>query len=104
MKIGLILLLIAFVGTLIGSILAGDFFKELGEITSLPWGRVMLYDLYIGFVLFSVLIIKIEQTVLKSAVWIISLCFLGNAISLLFLLVRYQKIKELFRGDTFDEI
>ena len=64
--------------SLIYGFVAGSFSEEGKTLTSLPWGRVSLVDVYVGFSLFSGWIFFREKSVPKAAAWTISVMILGN--------------------------
>lgn len=72
----------------------GDFFLEAGLIYGLVWGKLMLFDLYLGFAVFSLLIQFFEKSLFSSLMWIVSLLCLGNLIALIYLLYRSEDIYE----------
>jgi hypothetical protein len=55
----------------------GDFSGEGAVLLSMPWGRVSLVDLYVGFVLFSGWIAFRERSPLRSGIWIVFVMILG---------------------------
>jgi hypothetical protein len=58
--------------------LHGTLFDQAGVIVSLPWGVVTLADLYIGFVLFAVLVFLTERSWLLALAWAAPIFVLGN--------------------------
>jgi hypothetical protein len=65
----------------------GRFWEEGGVLTSIPWGRVSLADVYVGFALFGGWVAFREPSKPRAAVWIISILVLGNMVSGLYALV-----------------
>ncbi|MBU6406129.1 MAG: hypothetical protein KGS44_03180 [Alphaproteobacteria bacterium] len=68
--------------------LHGDIWQQGGVILTLPWGQVAMADLYVGFVLFAVVIGLTEKSWVSAAFWIAPLFFLGNVWSAVWLVVR----------------
>ncbi|MFZ4120339.1 MAG: hypothetical protein ACOYKM_01640 [Caulobacterales bacterium] len=80
--------------------LHGNLFEQGSAILTLPWGKVTMLDLYIGFVLFAVIIFVAEKSWLVAALWIAPLPFLGNVWAAVWLLVRLPHLaKQLSRPD-----
>jgi len=77
---------------LVCSFYYGDFFLEAGLIYDLVWGKLMLFDLYVGFAIFSLLISFFEKSLLSKALWIVSLLCIGNLIALIYLLYRSDDV------------
>jgi hypothetical protein len=71
-------------GTLIHGFMQGDFWSEGRVLTSMPWGRVSLVDVYVGFFLFAGWVIYRESSVLRSGLWILLILVLGNFISCMY--------------------
>jgi hypothetical protein len=57
-------------------------------VTAEPWGWVTLIDLYVGFILFAIIIALVEKKWWVAALWIAPLPFLGNIVAALWLVVR----------------
>ena len=62
---------------LLNGFLKGDFGREGGLLLSMPWGIVSLVDLYVGFTLFSGWVIYREQSLIRSAIWVVLIMVLG---------------------------
>ncbi len=75
-----------------GGDLHGSFMNQVSVITTLPWGVVTLVDLYLGFVLFAVVIFLAERSWLAGALWSIPLFFLGNIWAALWLVLRLPSL------------
>lgn len=91
----LVLLLLFFVSLMGAAFLKGDFFPEATLIWNLWWGKVMVADLYIGFLLFTLFIFYVEGTFIKTLPWAMALMVLGNLVALAFLLTRRKKLVRL---------
>ena len=82
---------IAYMSTLIMAIVISwaltksNIFVEGNTILALPWGIVTFVDLYIGFLYVGIWIV-IREKLLHSILWIISLFFLGNLATSIFIL------------------
>lgn len=59
---------------------AGHFANELQAIAALAWGKITLLDLYVGFLLWAVLVFLVEKNKLLAAAWVIPTFFLGNIV------------------------
>jgi hypothetical protein len=59
----------------------GDFDREGGILLGMPWGRVSLIDVYVGFAVFSAWIIYREKSWTRSLAWIALMAVLGNLTS-----------------------
>lgn len=57
---------------------SGGFSDEASAIWSLPWGKVMLIDLYAGLAMFGAWIAVRERRALPVALWWVGLVVLGN--------------------------
>lgn len=73
----------------------GQFLKEGSLIYSLPWGKIMLMDLYIGFSLFALFIGLMEKSWVGTFFWVLSLLVLGNIVALIYLLYRWKETQRL---------
>jgi hypothetical protein len=78
----------ALTALIIWAFFAADFWSSFGAITADPWGIVSLADLYIGFVVTSVVMFAVERG--RPFVWliIIPVFFLGNVVTALWLAWR----------------
>lgn len=64
-----------------------DILQSFAAISADPWGLVTLVDLYLGFLLISVVIWHLEARAAIALCWIIPLFVLGNLVSALWLAV-----------------
>lgn len=76
----------AFLGLVVWASLTGAFTKEFAYIVALPWGKVAMADLYLGFAIFTWVILSTAPTRCAALMWTIGLFCLGNLISLAYLL------------------
>jgi hypothetical protein len=80
--------------------LHGTFFDQLAVITTLPWGIAMLADLYVGFILFAVIVFLTERSWLVAALWAAPIFILGNLWAALWLVIRLPHLaKQLSKPD-----
>jgi hypothetical protein len=70
----------------------GDFGAEFAAITAMPWGRISLIDLYLGFLLFGFAVWVVEKDLKTRLVWALPVLVLGNAWSLVWVAVRWNQI------------
>ena len=57
-----------------------------------PWGVVSLIDLYLGFVLISIVIWLFERSPIRALCWIVPIYVLGNTVSAVWLAWQLPKI------------
>ena len=81
------------VGVLVFGFSQGDFWAEGIQLTSMPWGIVSLFDVYVGFLLFSSWIWYREDGFWKKTFLTISILLGGNAVSALYALIALVKSK-----------
>jgi len=77
---------LAMVAALAYGFIFGSFGSEGRQLLSIPWGRVSLVDLYVGFLLFSAWIIFREGCRLRSLLWILAVMILGSLTICLYVL------------------
>jgi hypothetical protein len=68
--------------------LHGGLFEQFSVVTTLPWGIVSIADLYIGFVLFAVLVFLTERSWIIAALWAAPIFILGNVWTALWFAIR----------------
>jgi hypothetical protein len=83
----LLVLSFAFAALIVWAVKTGDFRAEGAWLVSHAWGIVSLSDLYIGFLVSSVIIAFFEKP-RAAALWIIPIPFLGNVWTLVWLALR----------------
>ena len=66
------------VGAITYGLAGGGFSDEASAIWALPWGKVMLIDLYAGLAIFGAWIAVRERRALPVALWWCGLVVLGN--------------------------
>ena len=97
LRISVFLAGIAFLGLCIQAGLAGDFMGEFSQIADLPWGRVSLADLYLGFLMLAVFIALTDKPRISIPV-ILALFVLGNVIAAFWLAWRLPRIAQKLRA------
>ena len=93
-----IALAIAFTALIGWASLRGDFGAEFAALTAMPWGRVTLSDLYIGFGLYLLAVWHVEPSLKGRLFWGLPILVLGNAWSLVWLAVRWDVIQQRFKA------
>ncbi len=88
------LCLVLFVGLFVWAMvmdptLAG-FFVAIKE----PWSLVVMMDFVFGCLLFSWMIYFVEGSAKAAVPWAIALFIVGNIVSAIYLLLRFEKIKQ----------
>lgn len=93
------LIFVAYVGFLAYSVLATareNFFRTLGVMGRLWWGRQVGLDLYISMALSLVLIWAVEGSVWALLFWLVPVLIFANLTVLPFILLNYAEIAGLF--------
>jgi len=62
--------------------------ESFGRITEDFWGWTALADLYLGFILISIIIAVFEENKVAAVFWILPLFFLGNIWSTLWFVLK----------------
>jgi hypothetical protein len=97
---GLIIYAITQSGSYANGGLHGNFWEQGGAILAMPWGQVAMADLYVGFVLFAIIIGFTERSWVSAAFWIVPLFPLGNVWAAVWLVVRLPALaSQLSRPD-----
>ena len=63
-----------------GFIERSSLMSEGAAILAMPWGLVTLLDLYVGFVLYAVLVFTFEPRRAVATAWVVPVFFLGNLV------------------------
>jgi hypothetical protein len=84
-------------GTIIWAFGAASFWESFGRIIADPWGVVSLVDLYVGFIVASILIFMIERGGVIAWAVIIPTFFLGNVVTALWLAWRAPQLLALLK-------
>lgn len=88
---------IAFIALCVWAASTGSFLGEFSTISSLPWGKVSLGDLYLGFLVIAVIILAFEPIWLGLPIVILLFIF-GNWVPAFWLAARLPKIIRKMRG------
>lgn len=86
------------VGLCIWAGLTGHFLNEFSQVGALAWGKVSLFDLYLGFVIFA-FVIALTEPVRLSVPLIITLFLLGNIVGAFWLAWRLPRLVSLLKRD-----
>ncbi|MER2602997.1 MAG: DUF1475 family protein [Candidatus Competibacter phosphatis] len=73
-----------------GNILAG-----LRHVIADPWGVVTLLDLGVGLLFVTVWLALVEPSPRRAVAWIVALLLLGNVVTLVYLLSRTCRARQL---------
>lgn len=84
---------VVFLGLVVWASASANFLESFSAIANDPWGVVSLFDLYLGFVLFAVIIAFADGWRAATVLWIVALCMLGNAVAVVWLLLRWQSLR-----------
>jgi hypothetical protein len=80
--------------------LHGDFLEQFAVVTTLPWGVATLADLYVGFLLFAVLVFLTERSWIVALLWAAPVFVLGNFWAALWFVIRLPHLaKQLSKPD-----
>ena len=80
--------------------LHGDFLDQVAVITTLPWGATTIADLYMGFLLFAVIVFLTERSWLVAALWAAPVFVVGNFWAALWVVIRLPHLaKQLSKPD-----
>jgi hypothetical protein len=94
-------IILALAGLLLAAIAwaaySANFFESFGRIIADPWGIVTLIDLYLGFILISVVVHAVERGRLIAWLVIAPTFFLGNVVTALWLVWRAPRILAMVR-------
>lgn len=95
---GAALLAVVLWASFTGGATHGGFMDQFGVVTTLPWGIAALADLYVGFVLFSIVIALVERTWVSALLWIAPLFVLGNFWAAFWLVLRLPALARRLRA------
>ncbi len=80
--------------------LHGTLSEQFAVVTTLPWGLVTVADLYVGFVLFAVLVFITERSWVVAALWAAPVLILGNIWAAVWFIIRLPHLaKQLSKPD-----
>ncbi|MDQ0315300.1 hypothetical protein [Amorphus orientalis] len=74
--------------------------ESFGRVIADPWGLVALADLYLGFVLLSVVIALTERSRILAVILIVALFLLGNIVGALWVAARWPLLRDGLRRMT----
>jgi hypothetical protein len=95
---GFILFLgIAFIAACVWAGATGNFLGEFSVISGLPWGKISLADLYLGFLLIAIIILAFEPLWIGLPVVLLLFVF-GNWVAAFWLAARLPKLIRKMRG------
>ncbi len=95
------LLLLGLIVCIIWASMNGSVLAALKDMLATPWGATTLLDVYIGLGFVAVWIALLEGKWQRSLPWIVVLPLLGNAVTLIYILVRiikYRTVHEAILG------
>jgi hypothetical protein len=90
-RLVLLSLAAAFAGLIVWAFIHASFWASFAAITADPWGIVTLADLYLGFVLISVVIVAVERS-WRALPWVLVLFVLGNIVSAIWVAHRLPRL------------
>ena len=97
LRFSLVVLAIGLLMACLYAYLTGDFLGEFQMVLEMPWGQVALFDLYLGFFLFAIIILAFEPIIIGLQVVILLFVF-GNWIAAFWLALRLPKMIRKMRG------
>lgn len=89
------LLLLSFVISFFWAGSQANLIASLSAIFKDPWGAVTFLDLYVGLSVIAAWIFVVERQKWVAVVWTVALMCLGNFATVLYLLIRSFRVKEL---------
>jgi Protein of unknown function (DUF1475) len=95
LRAALCLLLINFVISFFWAGSQANLMASLSSIFKDPWGAVTFLDLYVGLSVVAAWIFFVERQKWVAAIWTIALMCSGNFATVLYLLIRSFRVKEL---------
>nr|WP_306263663.1 hypothetical protein [Pararhizobium sp. IMCC3301] len=86
-------------GLIVWAIVAGDFGAAGEFLFAKPWGIVSMADLYLGFVLATVVIVVAEADKRVALAWVVPIFVLGNVVTALWFALRgLPRLRARFRN------
>jgi hypothetical protein len=89
---------LGFAALIVWASLNADFGQSFDAIASDPWGVVSLADLYLGFFIFAAFVFLVDGVRPASFAWVIALMVLGNALAVVWLVVRWPVLTRRLSG------
>jgi hypothetical protein len=87
-RIALFSAAVAFAAVIVWASLGASISESFGRIVADPWGLVTILDVYLGFVLASVVIVAFERNTALRVFLVVALWALGNVVTLAWLAWR----------------
>lgn len=94
----LVLLAAGLLVAIVEAFTTAAFFASFAEVAADPWGFVGLLDLYLGFVVFAVLLVLLEPSRGLALLLVVATFLLGNLVSLIWLAWRLPLLVRRMRG------
>lgn len=94
-RILLVLAATGFVALIVWASGAASFAQSFSAITADPWGIVTLADLYLGFLLFALVIAMTEESKWRAVLIVAAMALLGNAVTLIWFAWRLPRLHAL---------
>lgn len=88
-------------GMILFSLATGDFFGEGSILLGMVWGQMSMVDLYVGFLLFYLWILRREKDLITKIIWFLLLMTTGSLATALYILKAAYESKtetEFFLG------
>jgi len=88
-------------GMIVFSLVTGDFFGEGSILLGMVWGQMSMVDLYVGFILFYLWILRREKDLITKIIWFLLLMTTGSLATALYILKAAYESKtetEFFLG------
>jgi hypothetical protein len=83
-------------GMIVFSLLTGDFFGEGSILLGMVWGQMSMVDLYVGFFLFYLWILRREKDLITRIIWFLLMMTTGSLATALYILkAAYESKTEL---------
>jgi len=83
-------------GMIVFSLVTGDFFGEGSILLGMVWGQMSMVDLYVGFFLFYLWILRREKDLITKIIWFLLLMTTGSLATALYILkAAYESKTEL---------
>ncbi len=89
-----ILYLLFFIALFLWALVGDPTFSGFLQTINEPWSIVVLMDFIFGCLMFSWMIFFVEGSAKTTLPWAIALFVVGNIISAVYILLRFNKIRE----------
>lgn len=74
--------------------LHGGIIDQFTVITTLPWGKASMFDLFVGFALFAIVVLMAERSWTRALLWAAPIFVLGNFWTAIWLIVRLPSLSK----------